>query len=414
MTMGKKGRDGIARVMDLRGTYKGGGGPDKTVLNSAAQHDRSRVHVLVTYLRQPHDREFRIPEMAGKLRIDYVDLYDRSTLDWGCLRRLRGLLDEHRLDVVHAHDDKTLLYAWLLKLARPGLRILYTCHSHAQGRREEFPSLFGYLKFLARQRVQIFLMRRYMKPVLTVSDDTKSRLVRNGLPPADVAVLHNGIDTSLWRREGSTPVLRRELAVPEHGFLVGTVARITPEKDLDTFYRVAELVAARLPEARFVIVGDGYGDELERARLEVARLGLQGTVLFTGHRNDLRDVYASFDLFLMTSVTEGLPNTLLEAMALGVPAVSTEVGGIPELLVHGEGGYLAPAGAAGELARQVLELLADTRLRERFSRQCRERIESRFCFARRVRLMEDYYAWFAGSGALPTPETTRRALGHAG
>ena len=406
-------RDTIARVMDLRGTYKGGGGPDKTVLNSAAQHDKSRVCVLVTYLRQPHDHEFQIPEMARKLGIDYVDLYDRSTLDWGCLRRLKELLDEHRLDVVHSHDDKTLLYAWLLKLARPGLRILYTCHSHALGRREEFPTLAGYLKFLVRQRLQIFLMRRYLKPVITVSDDTKRRLVQNGLSADGVAVLHNGIDTELWRREGSTPVLRRELAVPDKGFLVGTVARITPEKDLETFYKVAQLVTAKLPEVRFVIVGDGYGDELARARLDVARLGLQEVVRFTGHRNDLRDVYASFDLFLMTSVTEGLPNTLLEAMALGVPAVSTDVGGIPELLLHGEGGYLAPAGAAGELARHVLELLADSGLRERFSRQCRERIESHFSFARRVRLMEDYYAFFAGSGTLPKPETSRRALGHA-
>ena len=404
---------GVPRVMDLRGTYKGGGGPDKTVLNSAAQHDPERVHVLVTYLRQPHDHEFQIPEMARRLGIEYLDLYDRSTLDWGCVRRLGEIISEHRLSVVHAHDDKTLLYAWLLKLTRPGLRILYTCHSHAVQERGDFSSLSGYLKFRARQKLQIFLMCRFLKPVLTVSNDTKSRLVQNGLTEQGVAVLHNGIDTAVWQRGGGVPVLRKELGIPEDGFLVGTVARITPEKDLDTFYEVARRVTAQNPKARFVIVGDGYGDELERARLDVARLGLQEQVYFTGHRNDLRDVYLSFDVFLMTSVTEGLPNTLLEAMALGVPSVSTDVGGIPELLVDGEGGYLAPAGAAGELARRVLELLASIELRERFSRQCRERIESHFSFARRVRLMEDYYAWFAGSGALPQQETSRRALGHA-
>lgn len=184
---------------------------------------------------------------------------------------------------------------------------------------------------------------------------------------------------------------------------MGTVARITPEKDLDTFYEVARRVSQKLPRVRFVIVGDGYGDELDRARREVARLGLEEVVHFTGHRNDLRDVYVSLDVFLMTSVTEGLPNTLLEAMALGIPSVSTNVGGIPELLYDGEGGYLAPAGDAQELARRVLELLESPKLRERCARECRERIEGHFSFARRVRLMEDYYHWFAGSGELPDP-----------
>ena len=406
---------GVPRVMDLRGTYKGGGGPDKTVLNSAAQHDPKRVYVLVTYLRQPHDAEFQIPEMARKLGIDYVDLYDRSTLDWGCLRGLGELLDEHRLTVVHAHDDKTLLYAWLLKLTRPGLRILYTCHSHAVQRREDFASLSGYLRVRARQKLQIFLMGRYLKPVLTVSNDTRKRLADNGFPLPGVAVLHNGIDTAFWERSAAEPVLRKELGLAPDRFLVGTVARITPEKDLETFYRVAALVSAQQPQALFVIVGDGYGDELARARQDVARLGLERVVHFTGHRNDLRDVYVSFDLFLMTSVTEGLPNTLLEAMALGVPAVSTDVGGIPELLPHGEGGFLAPPGAAEELARRVLELLGSPELRELCSRQCRQRIEAHFSFARRVRLMEDYYAYFAGCGVKPDPEAGKGvAVGHAG
>lgn len=404
----------VPRVMDLRGTYKGGGGPDKTVLNSAAQHDPRRVYVLVVYLRQPHDHEFRIHEMAQKLGIDYTDLYDRSILDLDCLRGLVRLIREHRLELLHAHDDKTLLYAFLLRLMLPGLRILYTCHSHADTGRGDFPSLLPYLKSMARQRLQILLMRGFLKPIITVSNDTKERLVAKGLDPSGVAVLYNGIDTAAWRRSGGAPVLRKELGVAGDGLLVGTVARITPEKDLGTFYEVARRVAQKLPGTRFVIVGDGYGDELARARAEVARLGLEEVVHFTGHRNDLRDVYLSFDLFLMTSLTEGLPNTLLEAMALGVPSVATDVGGVAELLLDGEGGFVAPARDVEALTRRVLELLGTPEMRERFSQQCRERIEGHFTFSHRVRLMEDYYAWFAGRGPCPEPDPSRRALGHAG
>jgi glycosyltransferase involved in cell wall biosynthesis len=403
----------VPRVMELRGTYKGGGGPDKTILNSAAQHDPRRVHVLVVYLRQPHDHEFQIPAMAKKLGIEYTDLYDRCTLDLRCLRGLAGIMREQRLEVLHAHDDKTLLYAFLLKLMLPGVRILYTCHSHALLQRRDFPSLLSYLRFKARQRLQILLMRPLAKPVLAVSEDTRKRLLRNGLRATDVSVLYNGIDTGFWRRDRAKPVLREELAVAPGSFLVGTVARITPEKDLATFYTIASKVAAKLPGTRFVVVGDGHGDSLDRARRDVARLGLEQVVFFTGHRTDLIDIYASFDLFLLTSVTEGLPNTLLEAMALGVPAVATAVGGVPELLRQGEGGYLAPAGDAEELARLVLELLGDRQLRERFSSECRERIEKHFSFVRRVRLMEDYYDWFAGRGPCPEPAAAGGACGHA-
>ncbi len=391
----------IPRVMDLRGTYKGGGGPDKTVLNSAAQHDPQRVHVLVTYIRQPHDHEFQIPEMARRLGINYVDVVDGSTLDRTCLKELKRLLHEHGLTVVHAHDDKTLLYAWLLKIMTPGLRIMYTCHSHAVYRRDEFDGLKAYLAFKVRQKIQIFLMKRYLTPVVTVSHDTKKRLVANGLAGIDVDVLHNGIDIDYWRRDTALPVLRGELGMSPDNILVGTVARITYDKDLPTFYRVAEEVVRRNANVIFVIVGDGYGDELPKARAEVASRGLEHVVRFTGHRNDLRDIYASFDLFLMTSLTEGMPNTLLEAMALGVPSVSTRVGGVPELLEDGKEGFLAPVGDAEGLAAAILRLIQDPELLAQCGAACRERVEQHFSFSRRVRLMEDYYDWFAGSGPRP-------------
>jgi len=386
----------IPRVMDFRGTYKGGGGPDKTVLNSAAQHDPNRVYLIVVYIRQPHDHEFQIPEMARKIGVkNFVAIPDRSMFDMECLKQLKQIILDNNLQVVHAHDDKTLLYAWLLRFMLPQVKIMYTCHSHAVYRREEFSSLKQYLSFKVRQKIQIFLMQRYLKPIITVSHDTKKRLVANGLADKDVAVLHNGIDIGFWQRSAARPVLKEELEIAPGNYLVGTVARITYDKDLPTFYRVAEEVAKRHSKVTFVIVGDGYGDELPRAREEVAQRGLEQVVRFTGHRNDLRDVYASLDLFLMTSLTEGMPNTLLEAMAMGVPAVSTAVGGVPELLEEGVGGFMSPVGDAVGLASQVLRLLDDPESLARCGEACRKRIEAQFSFERRVRKMEDYYDLFA-------------------
>jgi len=383
--------------MDFRGTYKGGGGPDKTILNSAAQHDKEKVDVLVVYIRQPHDTEFQIPQAAVKLGIRYTDLVDRGKIDFRCLIGLMRLIRQNRIQVLHTRDDKTLLYGWLLKLLVPGLRLLHTCHSHADYLRKDFDAMFAWLGFRLRKRILIFLMKWHHRPILTISNDTRQRLIRSGLEPEDIQVLHNGIDCQLWRRNNIAPVLRDEIGMTPSQMLVGTVARITYDKDLPTFFEVAGRVNAQYPETRFCIVGDGYGNELQEAQSEVERLGLKNIVYFTGHRSDLKAIYASFDLFLMTSRTEGMPNTLLEAMALGLPVVSTAVGGVTELVADGETGILTPPASVAELTGAVCRLISDGELRVKYGKAARSRIEEHFDFSRRVRQMEEYYRQIASA-----------------
>ncbi len=395
----------ITRVLDFRGTYKGGGGPDKTVLNSAAQHDPLKVNIKVVYLRQPNDQQFSIPEMARQLGVACTTLVDRGLLDLRCLKQLLWIVRTHHVQVIHSHDDKTLLYAVLLFLLRPRLRLMHTCHSHSVMVRADFGSLRQYLAYRLRRRVLIFLMQRHHKPIITVSHDTRSRLVDAGLARRDIAVLHNGIDLQQWQRAKGEPKLREELGLKAEECLVGTVARITPEKDLATFYQVAATVARRAPAVRFVVVGDGYGDELQRARQDVEQLGLTGLIHFTGHRSDLHHVYASLDIFLMTSRTEGMPNTLLEAMAMAIPSVATRVGGIPELLTPDSGGFLAAAGDVDGLSAAILSLLADPQQRQASGQACRRRVEQQFAFSRRVALMEAYYTSFAQQSGAHHPHT---------
>ena len=130
--------------MDLRGTYKGGGGPDKTILSSAQRHDKERFFVLVTYLRDPRDPEFQITEKARKLGIPYVEVQDGRLLDIKCLKKLNAIISEYKIELIHAHDDKTLLYSWLLKRVRPKLKIAFTCHSFPNYNSSDFPSFFRY------------------------------------------------------------------------------------------------------------------------------------------------------------------------------------------------------------------------------------------------------------------------------
>ncbi len=383
------------RVMDFRGTYKGGGGPDKTILNSAVQHDKSRVYIQVLYLRNPADDEYSIDKWAADLGANYMEVFDRKLLDWRCVAEIKKIIEEQNISIVHSHDEKTLLYGWLLKRKIPQLKIMYTCHLHSPYIRADFDSLSGYLNFKLRRKVNIFLMKRYDKPLLAVSHHTKKSMINDGLHENDIETLHNGIDIDVWRAELGKPALRDELGVTADEFLVGTVARIAAQhKDLPTFYKVAAEISKKLDKVKFVIVGDGHGDEMKKAKERVAELGMENNFFFTGHRTDLLDIYTSFDVFLMTSLTEGLPNTVLEAMALKIPVVSTIVAGVPELVEHGKTGLLSPIRDVEGLSKQVIDLLTDSELRSQFAQQARERIETDFSFSGRVRRMEGYYEFF--------------------
>jgi serine acetyltransferase/glycosyltransferase involved in cell wall biosynthesis len=383
------------RVMDFRGTYKGGGGPDKTILNSATRHDSSQVDVLVTYLKQPHDEEFQITRMAAERGLKFVAVDDRRMFDWRCLLELRRLIQKHAIQVVHTHDDKTLLYGVLLRLLRSSLRLMHTCHSHADYGRKHFDKASSWYKFLLRKLLVVFLMRCHHKPILTISENTRQRLIHSGLRPEQVVVMPNGIDTGSWRRQGAELVLRREFGLQDKQMLVGTVARIDFDKDLSTFFEVAARVSRQRPGTVFVIVGDGYGNELDEARAQIEARGLVEVVRLTGHRTDLLNIYSSFDLFLMTSLTEGMPNTVLEAMALELPIVSTKVGGVPELIEEWQCGLLAPIGDADTLSTAVLSLLDDDQRRRQFGQAARARVEEKFDFAKRVAVLETYYQRFA-------------------
>ena len=383
------------RIMELRGTYKGGGGPDKTILLSAQKHDKGRIFVVVTYLRDPRDREFEITERAKKHGVLFEEIHDRTIFDLSCVAKLNGLIKRYQFELLHAHDDKSLLYGWLLKIINPRLKIIYTCHLYLDYKRSDFSSQVTYLNYLLRKRASSFLVKRFLRPIMAVSEATKEQLIKDGLREDEIIVLHNGIDVEFWKQNSGYPVLRDEMQLGTDELLVGTVARIDYQKDFRTFFGVVKLVKLHVPRARFVVVGDGKGDELEKIKESAKEFGLSQDVCFTGHRNDLLNVYSSLDLFLMTSIKEGLPNSILEAMAMGVPIVSTAVDGVPELVVENETGYLCPMGDVETLSSRVITLLEDRNLRGQFARAGRKRITENFSFEKRVKELESFYEYYA-------------------
>ena len=367
-------------LLELRATYTTGGGPDKTILLSAERHNKKIVNPIVVYLRDINDDNFQIGHMAEGKGFKYIEVLDRSKIDIRCIIELNSIVRQYNIDIIHGHDYKTDILAYILRLLNPGICLVSTAHGWITN------TLMGSLY----KWIHLRILKRF-KHLIAVSKATKALMVSSGIKPDKVKVVYNGIDENIWRREDGLESLRNEWNIPENSFVVGTVGRIGDEKDYYTFIKIAKAVVSKANDTFFVIVGEGKEDEKEKLIQYAAELRIGSNVVFTGFRSDLIRVYSSFGIFLMTSVTKGLPNAMLEAMSMGLPVVSTNVGGIPELMVDGETGFLYDVGDVEGPAGKIMELIYDASLRNRLSVAGRERIENVFSFNNRLRIMEEYY-----------------------
>jgi glycosyltransferase involved in cell wall biosynthesis len=375
-------------LLELRNTYKWGGGPDKTILLSAARHNREQVEVVVVYIRDVRDHEFRIADKARSFGLTFYELEERGKLDLRVLRALRDIVVRHDINLIHAHDYKTDLFAYLLRqwLGRRRFTLLSTAHAWV---------MLGVRGTLYR-RLDLWLMRRF-DHLIAVSHATRNEMVAAGVPPHLISVIHNAIDTEEWAPRSIRPTLREELGIPQDSLVLGYVGRIMPEKDLDTWLRAAAVVGRQYPETRFVLVGEGRDTStLGQLQRLATDLGIAERVYFPGYRARLLPVYAAFDLFVLTSRREGLPNSVLEAMAMGVPVVTTDVAGTKELVLHEQTGYILPQGDVTGLAQAIATLAGNAQLRQAMGLAGRQRVEHEFSFPGRLQRIEALYGQIVG------------------
>jgi len=282
-----------------------------------------------------------------------------------CLRLAR-VLRRLRPDVVHSRN-------WPTVDAIPGARLAgVPAVVHGEHGREEIDP-----HGLARRRNVI---RRVFAPLVdefvTVSDDLRRWLVETvHVAGRKVRTIHNGVDTRRFSdqdREGA----RRALGIDERARVVGTVGRLDPVKDHATLVRAFAGVVAARPEAVLAIVGDGPC----RAALEtlIAGLGLGERVRLLGARADVASLLGGFDVFALPSIAEGISNTVLEAMATGLPVVATRVGGNPELVEDGVNGRLVPSRDPAALSEALESYLSDPLVRALHGKASRQRAVTQF------------------------------------
>lgn len=301
-----------------------------------------------------------------------------SSIQLGCT-----LVRTRAIDVLHAHLSNAHLLAGIIGRIT-GTPVLATIHGRQLN------------------TVDVEIHRTTGTHLSVVCKHAYFHAMGLGIHPSQLHCIANGVDTHRFApRSARNAALRAQWAVPMSAPLVGFVGRLSPEKGPEVFLRVARVMQHLDADVHFVMVGEGpMRSELLRF---IEQFGLKDRVHLVGLHDDMPAVYAELDVLLSTSHTEAMPFALMEAMACGVPVIGTRVGGVPDLIQHGETGWLISPGADQETAQRLHALLSSASERERMGRLARLRCVQGFSGEASCAAMASLF-----SGLVPTREAQRR------
>ncbi len=347
---------------------------------------QNQVMLMTRGLRARGHRVVVVAHPDGELRRrlgdsdDLVALGPRNEIDLPAAWRLSRLLRDLSPDIIHAHDSHAVaMAAAALSFGAPVPR----------------PPLIFARRVDFRLRGNSFSKWKYRQvdAFVAASGAIAAMLVEDGVPGDRIFTIHDGIDVA--RVEQAEPLnVREEFWFPPHSVVVGNIAALVPHKGQKFLVDAAAAVVHEAPEARFVILGEGeLRQDLEH---QIRRLHLGQHVVLAGFRPDVLGLLKGLDLFVMSSVTEGLGSALLDAMAAARPIVATTAGGIPEVVADGETGVLVSPRDSRALANAILALLRDPGRRAELAAAGRARVKRQFSDQRMVDATLAVYERLAG------------------
>lgn len=337
------------------------GGPALHVIILNSELDFGRyVSQLVTGIESSAEGNmYELAEEKGVHPI-VIDALGREIFfkeDFRALIKLIRLINIEKPDIVHTHTAKAGTLGRIAAKLTGVPVIIHTFHGHV------FHSYFGFFKskfFLWLER----LLAKFTNVIITVGEQQRREIIQYKVAePEKVVSISLGLDLKPFvSTKTDQNKLRRELSLPRQTLLVGIVARLVPIKNHLCFLESTRLILQNFDNVRFLIIGDG---ELKTYLEQKARdLGLESRVIFMGFQHDLVKIYTGLDIVILSSFNEGLPVALIEAMAAGKPVISTNVGGVGDLILDGDNGLLVPSNDPMALAEAILYLLKNPERRK--------------------------------------------------
>jgi len=361
----------------LQVAYKSSISGGEKVLFDLAVSLKERGHEVIVVCPDPG----QLPDELGKAGIRSEIIPFHKTYDLRAARRLARFIKQEKIEVLHSHSMLTNIIS---RLASHWARVPVSVSTEhltmelARGGRSR--------KISERLKARYYRIvdnytSRYNRQVIAVSNAVRDDLIEQGINPERITVIQNGIRIPEIDPEAGSRI-RRELGVHEGKTVIGAVGRLSPQKDYPTLLRAFREVVRTSPGSILLIAGDGYlRDTLEKLSQE---LGISEKVIFLGYRSNVLEIVAAFDIYALSSLWEGLPLAVLEAMALGKPVAASAVPGTKEAIVEGETGFLAPLKDAHSLAEKIVELIRNPDKARKMGEAGRRRVVERFSLKRMV------------------------------
>jgi len=318
-------------------------GAENMLLNLCASQQKAGCQNSLLIFYNVHAPNVEFYERARRRGLSVRMVHCQGRADLRAVRQIEEYIQEDGIDLLHTHGYKADLYGYVAAW-RSHKPIVATCHNWVGG--TAALGIYNHLDRLALKR---------FNALAAVSDSVAQRLIDSGVSPRKIKNIANGIDVELFGHAQPLPAL----AFDGHK-VVGMVARLDLQKGFEyLLWAVRELCVA-FRELKVVIVGEGP----DRKAIEdmIQQCGLQSKVVLAGQHSDMPGVYAAMDIFVLPSLNEGLPMTILEAMAASKPVIATRVGAIPSLIKHGDTGLLVDPRDADGLRDAIANLLSDSEL----------------------------------------------------
>lgn len=375
-------------VMHLRSSLQSSDvllGGETVVLSICKYLDKNRfLPIIVSIEDLRASPPLPIVEEAGKENIKTEILTLENAFDFRGIFKLVELMRSHGVEILHCHEYKSNLMGFFASIFNKKVKLVTTVH--------------GWTGSNVRLKIYEFFDKfiiRLFKKIIVVSEYQKSLLIKSKINPSAITIIENSIDLDRFKKIFDNSDLKNKLGISHGTLIIGTIGRLSPEKGqgylIDAFSRLKKLHN----KICLLVVGDGPSAPFLKAQVE--NLKLNSEVVFAGFRKDIPELLSAMDIFVLPSLTEGLPVAILEAMASSKPIVASSVGGVPSLIKQGETGFLSEPKNIDSLCSEIGKLIVDEKLRKILGGRSLEVVKSRFSVQKMAEMYGKLYLDLMGN-----------------
>lgn len=367
----------MTNILHFIDTYKTGG-PGKTIINSAKyiNCEKFKIHVASFVNEEVFKSEFMSSVLLQG--IPFLALSDQARFNLQHLTELRRYILENNIKILHTHGYKTDMIGLILNLLIKDLILVTTHHGWITNNKLQ--------KFYVN--LNIFLSK-FFDGVIVVSKELRKMLPNKLRNSEKAIIIHNAIVLENYQNQNKRKAFRENYSIGDDQILIGVIGRLSIEKGSLVMLEAFNQLQSIFSNAKLVYVGDGLLlSELEN---KINFFNLRENVILAGHQNPVQPFYEAIDIFVLPSLTEGLSNVILEAMAYKLPIVATCVGGNPEIIDNQCNGILVKSNNAIALKDAIFEIIRNRELKHLLAKEGYKTVINRFNFKVRMEKVEDFY-----------------------